>query len=256
MRNIYPIFKKEVASYFSSPIAYIVITIFLLISGYLFYSGFAFFSLISLRSMGNPAILGKLNINEGVIKPLYGNMSIILLLMMPLLTMKLFSEEKKSGTIELLLTYPIKDLEAILGKFFACLSLLFSMLLSTALYPLLLILFAKPEIGPILSIYLGLFLMGTAFISLGILASSLTENQIIAATITFGTLFFLFLIGWASSFVGSLFGKILEHLSIMNHFTNFSKGIIDTKDIIFYINFTIFSLFLTSRSLESKKWRG
>ena len=256
MKNIYPIFKKEVSSYFGSPTAYIVITIFLLISGYFFYSGFAFFSLISFRSMGNPAILQQLNINEGVVKPLYGNISIILLLIIPLLTMRLFAEEKKSGTIELLLTYPVKDSEAILGKFFACAFLLFFMLLLTGFYPLLLILFAKPEIEPILSIYLGLFLMGISFIALGTFASSLTENQIVAASITFGTLLFFFVIGWASSLVGSTFGKVLEHLSIMEHFSNFAKGIIETKDIIYYVNFTIFFLFLTSSSLESKKWRG
>ena len=183
-------------------------------------------------------------------------MSLILLLMMPLLTMRLFSEEKKSGTIELLLTYPIKDMEAIMGKYLACLSLFFLMLLLTALYPFLLIVFAKPEIGPILTIYLGLFLMGAAFIALGTLVSSLTENQIIAAAVTFGILLLFFLIGWASTFVGSSFGSVLEHLSIMKHFQNFTKGVIDTQDIIFYINFIIFSLFLTGMSLESKKWRG
>lgn len=256
MKNVYAILKKELASYFGSPVAYVVITIFLLISGYLFYSSFAFFSMISYRSMGNPAILQQLNVTEGVIRPLYGNMSVILLLMIPLLTMRLFSEEKKTGTIELLLTYPVKDSEAILGKFLACATLLFLMLALTALYPILVILFAKPEAGPILTVYLGLFLMGMSFIALGIFASSLTENQIIAASITFGTLLLLFVIGWASGFVGNTLGKILVHLSVMEHFGNFSKGIIDTKDVIFYINFTVFFLFLTANSLDSKKWRG
>ena len=256
MKNIYAILKKELASYFGSPVAYVVVTIFLLISGYLFYSAFAFFSMISYRSMGNPSILQQLNVTEGVIRPLYGNMSVILLLMIPLLTMRLFSEEKKTGTIELLLTYPVKDSEAILGKFLACVSFLFFMLALTVLYPLLVILFAKPEAGPILAIYLGLFLMGMSFIALGTFASTLTENQIIAASITFGTLLLLFVIGWASSFVGNTFGKILEHLSVMEHFGNFSKGIIDTKDVIFYIDFTVFFLFLTACSLDSKKWRG
>src|SRR3990170_4649295 len=181
MRNFYLIARKELHSYFSSPVAYVVITMFLVITGYFFYNLFASFSILSFQASTNPAIANQknlLNITETVVRPLFGNISMIMLLMVPLLTMRLFSEEKKSGTIELLLTYPVTDMEVILGKFFACLTVFLLMLLLTATYPVLLFVFGEPEVGPVLTGYVGLVLMGAAFISLGIFTSSLTENQI------------------------------------------------------------------------------
>jgi ABC-2 type transport system permease protein len=206
--------------------------------------------------MSNPMMARNLNITEGVLRPLYGNLGVILLFMMPLLTMRLFAEEKKQGTIELLLTYPVRDLAVVLAKFAACLAVYTIMLGLTALYPLLLITFAQPEIGPIVAGYVGLFLLGAAFIALGALASSLTENQIVAAAMSFGLLLFMWIIGWSSQFAGSGVGWLLSHLSLLEHFDSFPKGIIDTKDVIFYLNFMVFCLFLTLRSLESQRWRG
>jgi ABC-2 type transport system permease protein len=181
---------------------------------------------------------------------------VILLFIMPLLTMRLFAEEKRQGTIELLLTYPVRDLAAVLAKFAACLAVYVVMLGLTGVYPVLLVTFAQPEVGPILAGYLGLLLLGAAFISLGALASSLTENQIVAAAITFGVLLIFWVIGWSSQFAGSDVGWLLSHLSLLDHFDNFPKGIIDTKDVIFYLNFMVLCLFLTLRSLESHRWRG
>src|SRR4030065_2972304 len=168
MRNFYLIAKKELYSYFSSPVAYVVITIFLVITGYYFYNLLASFSTLSFQASTNPAIAQQqnlLNITETVVRTLFGYISMIMLLMMPLLTMRLFAEEKKSGTIELLLTYPISDIEVILGKFFACFIVFLLMLLLTFTYPGLLILLGEPEIGPTLTGYIGLIFMGAAFIS-------------------------------------------------------------------------------------------
>src|SRR4030067_3237995 len=159
MRNFYLIFKKELKSYFASPIAYVVITMFLILPGYFFYNSFALFSTISFQATVNPMLakqVGVLNITESVVRPLFGNISVILLLMVPLLTMRLFSEEKKTGTIELLLTYPVTDMEVLLGKFFACLAVFVLMLVLTGTYPLLLIIYGQPEIGPVITGYLGL----------------------------------------------------------------------------------------------------
>ena len=254
--NFYPILKKELKSYFVSPVAYIVISIFLVISGWFFYSSFAIYNLVSMQAASSPYGPHGLNITEGVLRPLFLNLSVVMLLLMPMLTMRLFAEEKKLGTIELLLTYPVRDGEILAGKFGACLLVFALMLALTGFYLIFLLLYSEPEYGPILSCYLGLFLMGTSFISLGILTSSLTENQIIASVATFGALLLFWVAGWASHFVAPTLGKVFSHLSIIEHYENFTKGVIESKDVVFYINFSILCLFLTLRSLEAKRWRG
>lgn len=259
MRNFYLIFKKEFKSYFASPVAYVVITMFLILTGYFFYNSLALFSTISFQATMNPMLakqVGLLNITESVVRPLFGNISIILLLMVPLLTMRLFSEEKKSGTIELLLTYPVTDMGVLLGKFFACMVVFIIMIALTSLYPLLIIAFGQPEIGPIITGYIGLFLVGASFVSLGIFASSLTENQIIAATVAFGLLLLFWMIGFSASLAGQTLGDILSYISLTSHLEGFAKGVIDTTDIVYYLIFISLFLFLTLRILESKKWRG
>ena len=254
--NILAIFKKEVRSYFASPIAYVVLTIFALLSGYFFYGLLTFFSLNSLQASFNPAFAQSLNATEWIVRPLLRNIAVTMLLLMPASTMRLFSEEKKSGTIELLFSYPIRDWELLLGKFLAALALYSTMLGVSLLDLLMLGFFARLEWGPILTGYLGLLLLGMAFLGLGILASSLTENQIVAAVGAFGVLLLLWVIGWSTEAAGPTLGPILSHLSIINHYDSFAKGIIETKDLIFYLNFTLLCLFLTLRSLESKRWRG
>jgi len=252
----WPVFKKELRLYFTSPIAYVVCFIFLVISGYFFSSLFAFFNLISLQSAMNPALARDLNVTEGVIRPLFSNIGVILLFLMPILTMRLFAEEKRSGTIELLLTYPVRDGEVIVGKYVAALALYLLMLALTALYPGLVAVFVSLDPGPLISGYLGLFLLGATFLAIGVLASSLTENQIVAAFANFGALLVFWVVGWSADLAGPVWGKLLSHLSILEHFESFARGIIDTKDVIYYLNFTILCLFLTLRSLESKRWRG
>jgi len=254
--KVWPIFKKEVRLYFASPVAYVVFTIFLLISGYFFYSIFAFFNFMSMQSAMNPALARDLNVTEGVMRPLFSNISVVMLLLMPILTMRLFAEEKKTGTIELLLTYPVRDGEVLLGKYAAAVVLYLLMLLFTALYPGMLAYFARLEWGPLLTGYLGLVLMGAAFLAIGVLVSSLTENQIVAAVATFGALLIFWVIGWSADLAGPGWGKLLSHLSILEHFDGFAKGVIDTKDVVYYLDFTVLALFLTLRSLESKRWRG
>ncbi|MBI5892842.1 MAG: ABC transporter permease subunit [Deltaproteobacteria bacterium] len=252
-------FKKELKSYFTSPIAYVVITIFLVISGYFFYNIIATFATISYQATINPMAAkqyGLLNVTEIVVRPLFGNISMIMLLMMPLLTMRLFSEEKKTGTIELLLTYPITDMQVLLGKFFACLAVYLLMLVLTALYPILIMIYGQPEVGPIITGYIGLFLLGASFISLGIFASSITENQIIAATVAFGALIFFWMLSFSVGLADPAIGKIISYISITEHLEAFAKGVIDTEDIIYYGIFIILFLFLTLRALESNKWRG
>ncbi len=177
LRNIWLIFKKDTKSYFNSYIAYAVIAIFLAATGYLFFNLLASFSVLSFQAQANPMVAKQynlLNVNESVVRPLFGTISMVMLLILPLLTMKLLADEKKSGTMELLLTYPVSDAEVILGKFLACLSVFVAMLFSTISYPILLINLGEPEVIPMVTGYGGLFLLGAAFISLGIFTSSLT----------------------------------------------------------------------------------
>jgi ABC-2 type transport system permease protein len=254
--KIWPIFKKEMRLYFTSPVAWVIITMFLFIAGYFFYSIFAFYTLASMQSAMNPQMARELNVTDSVLRPLFSNVSVILLLLMPLITMRLFAEERRSGTIELLLTYPVRDGAVLVGKYLAALALYAIMLALTLLYPGILIYFTRVEWGPLLTGYLGLLLMGATFLAVGIFASSLTENQIVAAITTFGTLLLLWVVGWSAEYVGGPWGRVLSHLSILEHFDTFARGVLDTKDVIFYVDVTIVALFLTLRSLEARRWKG
>jgi ABC-2 type transport system permease protein len=254
--RIWPIFKKEMRLYFTSPIAWVILTIFTLITGYFFYSIFAFFTLASMQSMMNPAMGRELNVTDSVLRPLFSNISVILLLLMPLVTMRLFAEERRSGTIELLLTYPVRDGAVLIGKYLAALAVYGVMLAATLVYPALVLYFARVEWGVLLTGYLGLLLMGATFLAVGVFASSLTENQIVASITTFGFLLIFWVIGWSADYVGGVVGRVLTHVSLLEHFDSFAKGVLDTKDVVYYLDFTIIALFLTLRSLEARRWKG
>lgn len=259
MSSFLPIFKKEIRSYYYSFIAYALTSTFLLIMGVFFVLIFKNYSDRStwfMQMQRQSQMPFTMNLTEHVLAPIMGNMSVIWLFLVPLLTMRLFSEEKKSGTIELIFTYPIKDWSTILGKYFACCVVFFVMVGLTLLYPIFLELYGNLETGVVFTIYLGLILMGMGCIAFGILCSSLTENQIIAASTTFVGLLFFWIVGWASGSGSTTWNTILSTISFFSHFENFSKGLIDTNDVIYYILFGLFCLFLTSKVLESNKWRG
>jgi gliding motility-associated transport system permease protein len=251
-----PVFKKEMWLYGGSPAAYVVFTFFLLISGWFFSQIFLFYSDASMRSFMQPQFGQNLNITENVMRPLFTNMSVVLLFFIPMLTMRLFAEEKKSGTMELLLTYPVRDGEILAGKFLAAGGLYLLLLALTLVYPGLVAYFTRVEWGPILTGYLGLLLTGATFLAIGLLISSLTENQIVAGFGTFGVLLLFWVIGWGSDFAGGNLRTVLQYLSVTEHMDTFSRGLIDTKDLVYYGSAIALALFLTVRSLESKRWRG
>ena len=250
------IYTKELKYYFKSTTAYVTITIFLFLSGYFFHSIFKYYNFLSFQAAKNQYYPDSLNLIEGVMRPLLNNMSIILLLVLPLLTMRLFSEERRQGTFELLLSYPVHDASVVIGKFGAALTTFIVMLAGTVIYPILLAVFADPEPGPVLSGYLGFLLLGCTYIAMGTFFSSLTSSQLVAGVATFGVSLFFLIIGWAAPFVGATFAAVLSQFSLLLHFDSFSKGIIDTQDISYYIFLTAFFLFLTVKSLESTRWRG
>ena len=256
--RLWPIYKNELRLYFTSPVAWVILTIFLAIAGLFFYAIFGNFTRVSMQMAMNPMGGRDLNVTDAVLRPLFANLSVILLLVMPLVTMRLFAEERRSGTIELLLTYPVRDGAVLVGKYLAALTLYGTMIAATLAYPAIVLWVARANVewGPLLTGYIGLLLMGGMFLAVGLLASSLTENQIVAAVVTFGILLIFWIIGWTAEFATGTLGAVLTHLSILEHNDTFAKGVLDTKDIIYYLNFTFLALFLTLRSLESRRWNG
>jgi ABC-2 type transport system permease protein len=253
VRNIIAIAHKELRSYFSSPIAYIIIGFFALPFGVFFY---LYLGAFVRQSLQMAQYGGSMNINQQVIRYVLQNASVIILFVMPMITMRTYAEEKRSGTIELLLTSPVTDLQIIIGKFLGALGLYVAMLLVTMLYVGILFVYGNPEWRPLIAAYLGLLLMGGAFLSLGLLISSTTNNQIVAGIVSFVVFLLLWIIGWFAESAGPTVGDITRYLSITEHFDDFSKGIIDTKHVIYYLSLITFGLFLTSKSVDSERWRG
>ena len=256
MNNILAIAHKELKSYFSTPIAYIVIGFFALLFGYFFYAMLVIFNQQSAQFGGLEG--GAVDINQQLIRPLFLNASVILLFVLPLITMRTYSEEKRSGTIELLLTSPVTDVEIILGKFLGAMALYAAMLAITVIHMLLLFSYANPKpewTVPVIG-YVGLLLMGGCFISVGLLISSLTKNQIVSGMVTFAVFLLLWVINWIASFTGPTTQSVLNYLSITDHFDDFTRGILDTKHFIYYFSVMSFGLFLTARSVDTERWKG
>ena len=255
MKNIWNIAKKEVKTYFTSPIAYVVIAVFLVLVGFFFSSALSWFNSQAIQMAQNPYYAQQMNINQMVYTPLFHNMSIILLLMLPLLTMRLFSEEKKTGTDELLFTSPVSVGQIILGKYLAALVVLAAMLGLTGLFSVFSFAFGNPELPQILNGYLGLLLMGAAFIAAGVFFSSLTENQIVSAILTFGALLLFWILNWAAYSASGMWKDVLNYLSLFQHFDDMTRGTLDTKDVVYYASFAFFGLFLTHSVIQSRRWR-
>jgi ABC-2 type transport system permease protein len=257
MSNILTIARKELKSYFASPIAYIVIGLWALLYGYFFVAILNYFVRQSMQmnqfGMGGPQAM---NINQQLIRPLLQNVTILVLFLMPMVTMRIYSEEKRSGTIELLLTSPLTDFQIIMGKFLGAMALYAVMLAVTGIHLGLLFVYGHPEWKPILLSYVGLFLLGGCFISVGLFISSLTKNQIVAGMVTFAAFLLLWIITWIGSFSGPTIDKLTSYLSIIDHLDDFQKGVLDTTHLVYYVSFITFGLFLTAKSVDSERWRG
>lgn len=256
MRGWYAVFHKEIAGFFSVPVAYAVTGSFLLLAGFFFWANVSFMNLISLQAANSPMLMQRINLTDVVVRPLVQNMAIVLLFVMPLLTMRIFSEEKKTGTIELLLTYPVSDLAVIMGKYLAAVFLLLVILAGTAPFLVILLMLGVPDWGPLVGGYLGLLLLGSAFLSLGMFISSLTENQIVSAIVSFGAALLFWVMSWTATFVDEQFATVINQLSMLWHMESLNKGVIPLSDISYFVLFTAFFLFMTTRSVESYRWRG
>jgi len=260
MKNILAIYRREMGSYFVSPIAYIVVGVFLVVCGYYFYAVVGVWIEQSLMAQMQAARGGgppAMDVPAGVLRSFFGWASTIILLMIPMLTMGVYAEERKRGTMELLMTSPITELQIVVGKFLAALSLFACMLAPTLLYQIVIALYSEPGLPwkQVWSGYLGLLLLGSVLVAIGTFISSLTENQIIAVVVTFAVFILLLVLPFATRGAGSTFGDILQYLSVLQHFDDFSRGVIDTSSVIFYLTFSCVGLFLTLRTLDSMRWR-
>jgi ABC-2 type transport system permease protein len=253
VRNILAIAGKELRSYFASPMGYILIGLFALLFGAFFRVYLWNFTQRSQQMMMGG---GSVNVNEWLIAGVLHNAAIIILFIMPMITMRTYAEEKRSGTMELLLTSPITDVQIIFGKFLGAMGLFAAMLLVTAIDIAILFRLGNPEWKPVVTGYLGLLLLGGCFLSLGLLISSLTKNQIVAGGMTFGVFLLLWIVNWFADGVGPTTREILNYLSITAHLEDFTRGILDTKHIVYYLSFITFGLFLTAKSVDSERWRG
>ncbi len=234
-QNIFPIFRREVRSYFNSPVAYVVIVVFLAIVGWFFTSNLFLMNVASMRVV-------------------FELVPLVFLFFVPAITMRLLAEEKKSGTLELLTTKPVTDAEIVIAKFLAAWALLAAALLPTLLYLITLMTLGSVELGPVAAGYIGLLLMGGAYIAIGIFASSLTENQIIAFIASFLIVLALFLMDKVLMYVPEGLASTLEFLAVDYHFSNIARGVIDSRDIIYFASLLGFSLLLATVSLERRKW--
>jgi ABC-2 type transport system permease protein len=255
MRNVWIICRKELRSYFVSPIAYLLLAMFAIVFGFFFWNAVGYFVFAGMEAQMRGGMF-PMDINEQVIRPLISNASVIGLFLIPMITMRLFAEEKRSGTIELLATAPIRDFEVVFGKWFAALILYSGMLLLTALNFAWLFHYGNPDWKPLAVAYLGLLLQAGALLAVGTFISTLTRNQIIAGAATFGVCLLLWVLEWVSEYDSSTWSRLMAYLSVLTHFESFAKGLLSMKDAVFYITAIFLGLFLTARSMESLRWRS
>jgi ABC-2 type transport system permease protein len=247
--------QKELRSYFASPIAYLVIGFFALLYGYFYAVMVRYFISASMQGMmagGQQAM----NINQDLLRPVLQNATVLLLFVLPAMTMRTYAEERRSGTIELLLTSPLSDLQIIMGKFLGALTLYSVMLAVTLIHVAILFVYGNPEWKPIVTSYVGLLLLGGSFLAVGLFISTLTTNQIVAYIVTFSVFLMLWIISWMGSFSSGWLTETTRYLSVIEHFDDFSKGIVDTTHIVYYLSLITLGLFLTAKSVDTERWRG
>ena len=243
MNGVLATYRRELRAYFFSPLAYVMLFFFLVVTGFIF--------VYIVGQLNNPASGGG-----PPLKFFFSSTWLMLLLMGPLLTMRLVSEELRSGSIEVLMTAPVTEGQVIGGKFLAALTFYAFLWFPTVAYGVMISLYEKVDWGPVVSGYLGVLLIGSLFLAIGIFASATTRSQLLAAMMTAALLFLLFLIGVFEEMVNNdVAKKALGYVSIFNHIDELANGIVDTRRLVFYLSGTLFFLFLASRALEDKKWR-
>jgi len=259
MRNVLTLMRRELGAYFVSPLAYVILTCVLFITGLFFYGMVDAYSRYSIQLAGNPMYAGQLNLHDFVIRGFYSTFGFIMLFVAPMISMRILAEERRQGTAEMLLTSPVSTAQLVIGKYLGALSFGFILLLLSFYLPLFLfIMGARPEAGSLAAACLGTLLLIGALLSIGIFCSSLTSNQIVAAIISFVICLFFWVVGFLGEMVGegpSEYSDFLKALSLNERFDDFLKGVVDTGSVIFFLSFIAFGLFLTQRVVDSNRWR-
>lgn len=246
-KNFLAVLNKELRSYFLSPFFYVIAAGFLLLSGFFFYTDLVFYVQVGFG----------MDIMTNFWQLFFTDLRLVILLAVPFLTMRLFAEEKRLGTIELLFTYPMRDSEIFWGKFVACTLAVLSMLACTALYPVILYHWVQPyDWTFVLAGYAGIALIALSFIACGLFISSLTDNLVVAGLGSLGVLWLLWMLSWNEGATKEGLLHVLAQVSTVSHFQSFAQGFIDSKEVSFFIVFVLFFSFLTLRALESRQWRG
>ncbi len=241
MRSVWTLTRREVGGYFVSPVAYVPMVLFLMVAGFLFA-----WPQVGALGPGQPATM----------RTVFDVMAVILVFVLPILTMRSLAEELKSGTIETLMTVPVTDTQVVLGKFLGCWLVYLVMLAPTLLYVVLLVAFGNPDLGPIASGYLGLALLGMLGVALGLMASSLTQNQVVAAVLAFVVLILTTIFApWLSTSLPAPWRDILQQVAIRSHFQDFGQGVVDLVHVIYFLAATALVLFVTVKIMESRRWR-
>jgi ABC-2 type transport system permease protein len=245
MRKTFAICRRGRAAQCGGPLAWVLGAVFLALAGYFFYSDLILFVLV-----------GGANQTQGLWRFVFLDFRLVALLVLPLLTMRLFAEERKQGTLELLWTYPVRDREVLAGKFVAAVVIYLVMLAGTAVGPLVLYVLHPFDVTPVLAGYVGMLLLGIAFIACGTAASTLTDNQVVSAMLTYGVLVLAWFATWNEAAIGERVAPVLLQLSLFDHFYGFAQGVIDSRDVVYLLVFAVFFLFLALRALGTRAWRG
>jgi ABC-2 type transport system permease protein len=255
MRNILAIAKREVVAYFASTMGWLVLCAFLLVTGF-FFAAIASSYAMQVSQAGASPYAESFNLSEYLVAPFFGNMSVILLMLCPALSMRLFAEDRRTRSMELLLTSPVSTFEIVVGKYLGGMGFVGALLLATVHYPAILYWLGNPDTGVILCTYLALLLQLGAFMAIGLLASAFTENQVVAAVLSFAVLLLFWVLSWAdSASAGGTLGTVLSYASMMSHMEEMSKGLIHLKDIVYYVSFIAVALFATQQRVEAYRWR-
>ncbi len=262
MRTMWTIFKKEFVQFFSSPTSYIIIAVFLAVSGFFFYNISSYFAMQCFQALQYQQAynipLPPMSVNQWVVRPFFHNLAVLAIFLVPIITMRSFAAERAFGTTELLLTSPVRTTHLVCAKFAAGMLLYVVLVALTLIFQLILHHFTANGLdwGPVWAGYLGLLLLGLAVVPLGQFISSLTKNQIIAAFMSFALFLILWIVDWSTLFAKGTLSKVIGYIGLAPHFANFARGIVDTSDIIYFVSLCAIGLFVTHQSVESWRWRG
>lgn len=254
MRNSLTIARRELAAYFASPMGWLVIAAFLALTGFFFASMVSFFA-VETTQMGYGGYQESVDVNQYLVAPFFSNTGVILLMLCPALTMRLFAEDRRAGSLELLLTSPVTTTEIVLGKYLGGMAFVLAMLAATVHYPLILYWLGDPDPGVVFCSYLSMFLMVGAFVAVGLLASAFTENQVLALVVSFALLLGFWVASWADTSTSGQWGEVLSYVSMLSHLEEMAKGIVHLEDLVYYASFIGVALFATHQRVEAYRWR-